>query len=68
MRSALRPICRADRPGKVHAGNDAVGREHQIASRRRRDRGRVVGEAERARMGRERPEIARDQAIFGRFR
>ena len=53
---------------KVHAGNDAVGRQHKIAARRRRDHGGIIGEAEGARMRGERPEIARDQALFGRFR
>ena len=62
----------ADRVGRIvgkemDAADDAVGREHEIASRRRRYRRRVIAEAERAGMGRQRAEIARDQAIFGRF-
>ena len=51
---------------EMHAADDGVGLEHQIAARRRRDEGGIVGQAERARMGRERLEIARDQTIFGR--
>ena len=52
---------------EVHAGNDAVGGEHEIASfRHAQDRG-VVGEAEGAGMGGERPEMLRDQALLGRL-
>ena len=43
---------------KMHAGDDAVGREHEIAARRRRDHGGIVDQAERARMRRERAKIA----------
>ncbi len=51
----------------MHAADDGVGLEHQIASRRRRDRRGVVNEPERARMFGERLEIARDQAILAQF-
>ena len=51
----------------MHAGNDAVGRQHEIAARRRRHDGGVVDQTESAGMRRERPKIARDQALLGRF-
>ena len=51
----------------MHAGDDAVGRQHEIASGRRRHDGGVIDQAERAGMLGQRPEIARDQAILGRF-
>ena len=51
----------------MDAGNDAVGREHEIAPGRRGQHGGIVDETERARSRGERAEIARDQAVFGRF-
>ena len=51
---------------EMHAADDGVGLEHQVAARRRLDEGGIVGKAERARMGRDRLEIARDQTVFGR--
>ena len=49
---------------------DTSGREHEIASGRRRNGGRIVGETERARMGGDRAEIGGDEAVlcggFGR--
>ena len=57
----------AHRREKMHAADDGVGREHQIAARRRRDEGGVVGQTQRARMRRQRREVARDQTILGRF-
>ncbi len=50
---------------EMDAGNDAIGREHEIASRRRGERRSVVDKPERAGRGGERPEIARNQAVFG---
>ena len=52
----------------MHAADDAVGLEHEIAARRRRDRGGIIGEPVSAGMFGERLEIARDQAIFAGFR
>ena len=51
----------------MHADNDAVGREHDVASRRRRNDGGVIDQAKRAGMLGQRPEIARDQAVLGGF-
>ena len=51
----------------MHADNDAVGGQHDVASRRRRNDGGVIDQAERAGMLGQRPEIARDQAVFGGF-
>ena len=51
----------------MHAGNDAVGGQHDVASRRRRNDGGVIDQAESAGMLGERAEIARDQAILGGF-
>ena len=48
----------------MHAANDAVGLEHDVASARRRDRGGVVDKTEGAGMLRQRLEIARDQAVL----
>ena len=50
----------------MHAGDDAVGRQHEVAAGRRREDCRVVAEAKSARMRRQRPEIAGDQALLGR--
>ena len=50
---------------EMHAADNGVGLEHQVAARGRRDEGGIVGEAERARMGGERLEEARDQTILG---
>ena len=50
---------------KVDAADDGVGLEHDVAARRRGEESRVVGERQRARMGRDRLEEARDQAVFG---
>ncbi len=49
----------------MDAADDAVGLEHEIAPRRRRNRCGIVGEPERARMRRDRPEVSGDQMIFG---
>ena len=49
---------------EMHAADDAVGLEHEIATRGRRDHGRVVGEPERAGVLGQRPEIARNQALL----
>ena len=49
---------------KMHAGDDAVGGQHQIAAGRRRHDGGVVAKTERARRRGERTEIARDQALL----
>ena len=51
----------------MHAADDAVGLEHEIAPRRRRNRGGIVGETERTGMGGDRPEIGRDQAVLAGF-
>jgi hypothetical protein len=53
---------------EMHAGNDAVSREHEVTAGRRRQCGGVIGKSERAGMLGERPEIARDQAVFRRLR
>jgi hypothetical protein len=50
----------------MHARDDAVSGQHQIGTRRRRDDGGVIFEAECSRRRRERAEVARDQALFGR--
>ena len=50
---------------EMDAGNDTIGREHQIASRWRGERRGVVDEPQRAGRGSKRPEIARNQAVFG---
>ncbi len=50
---------------KMHAGNDAVGGQNQIAAGRRRDCRRVIAEPEGAGMRRQRTEVARDQALLG---
>ena len=52
----------------MHAGNDAVGCQDQIASGRRREHGRVIDQTQRAGMGRERTQIACDQTFLGGFR
>ena len=52
----------------MHAGNDAVGFQHEIAARRRRQLGGVINKTQGAGMGRDRAQIARDQAFLGRFR
>ncbi len=52
----------------MHAADDAVGGEHEIAARGRRDRGGVVGEPEGAGMLGDRREIARDQTILAETR
>ena len=52
---------------EMHAADDAVGLEHEIAPRRRRNGGGIVGEAERTGMGGDRPEIRRDQAVLARL-
>ena len=47
IRSALRPIVSGRIVGKkMHAGDDAVGREHEIAARRRREHRSIVGKAQ----------------------
>ncbi len=51
---------------EMHPADDAVGGQHEIASRRRRDDGGVIGETQGAGMGRDRPEIRRDQAVLAR--
>ena len=50
----------------MYATDDRVGLEHEIASRRRREKCGVVGQPKRAGMGRERLKETRDQAILGR--
>ena len=52
----------------MHANNDAVGGQHDVAARRRRNDGSVIDQAKSAGMLGQRPEIARDQAVLGRFR
>ena len=57
-----------DRVGRIvgqemHAFDDGVGRHHDVLARRFQDRGIVV-ETERAGIGRERLEIARDQRVL----
>ena len=49
----------------MHAGDQAIGLEHEVVARRRRDRRGIVGKAERAGMLRERLEVARDQTVLG---
>ena len=61
---AVRRIVRKE----MYAGNDAVGCQDQIASGRRRQHGGVIDQTQRARMGRERTQIACDQAFLGGFR
>ena len=48
---------------KMHAFDDGVGRHHDVVAAALQDRG-VVVETERAGIGRERLEIARDQGVF----
>ena len=49
---------------EMHAADDGIGLEHEIAAgRRRQDRG-VIRKTERARMRRKRTKIARDQPIL----
>src|SRR5262249_36153452 len=50
---------------EVHAADDRVGGDDEIAVRRRGEYGRVIAEGERAWMARQRPEVARDQPLFG---
>ncbi len=50
---------------KMHAADNGVGLEHQIAAGRRLDEGSVVAKTKRAGMRRDRREEFRDQAIFG---
>src|SRR5690242_4051874 len=50
----------------MHAADEPVGGQHEIAVRRRRESGRIVGKAKRAGMCRERREEARDQPVLGR--
>ena len=52
---------------KMHAGDDAVGRQHQIASGRRRQPAASSARPQRARIRGQRAEIARDQAFLGQF-
>jgi hypothetical protein len=50
---------------EMHAAHEPVGRQHQIATeRRRQDRG-IVGKPKRAGMGRERRKEARDHPVLG---
>ena len=49
---------------EMHIADDRVGLEHQIAAGRRCQRGAVIDEPKRARMGRKRPEITGDQTVF----
>jgi hypothetical protein len=45
MRSALRPMYSGGSSGKkMHPGDDAVGFKNEIASRRRRQHGGIIGE------------------------
>ena len=48
----------------MHSGDDAVGLEHEVATRGRRDCRGIIEQAEGAWMGGERLEIARDEAIL----
>ena len=48
----------------MHAGDDAVGGHDEIATWRRGDNGRVVGQTKGAGIDRERSEMARDQTVF----
>src|SRR5262249_32851226 len=50
----------------MHAGDDAVGGDDEIESFRHAEDGGVVGEAEGAGVGGERPEMSRDQALLRR--
>ena len=50
---------------EMHAADDGVGLEHEIAAGRRLDEGGIVGQAERAGMDGERREVARDQSVLG---
>ena len=59
-RHALRGILGKE----MHAADNRIGLEHQVAARRRLDEGGIVGQAQRARMGRDRLEEARDQTVF----
>ena len=60
-RDIIRPVVEKE----MDAGNDAIGREHEVASRWRGQRCSVVDKPERAGRGSERPKITRDQAVFG---
>ena len=50
---------------EMHAADDSVGLEHEIAAGRRLDEGGIVGQAERAGMDGDRREVARDQFVLG---
>ena len=50
----------------MHAANDAVCLEHNVAAGRRLEDGGIVQEREGSGMRRQRPEIARDQVILAR--
>src|SRR5262249_3848454 len=52
---------------KMHAADDAVGLEYEVAAGRRLDHRGIVAEPERARMFRERREVARDQPLLAGF-
>ena len=63
----------ADHVGRVvgeemHAGDDAIGGENDIAAGWRRERGSIVDQPEGAGRGRQRAEVTRYQSVFGRFR
>ena len=51
---------------EMHARDDPIGREHEIAPGGRRNGRSIVGEIERPRMGDDRPEIGGDEAVLGR--
>jgi len=52
----------------MHAADDPIGLEHEIATRGRRDRRGVVAKPQGAGMFGERGEIARDQALLAGLR
>ena len=51
---------------KMHAADDRVGLEHEVATGRRLDESGVVGKTKRARMRRQRLKEARDQPVLAR--
>jgi len=52
----------------LHAADDSIGLEYEIATRRRRDRGRIVGEPKGAGMFGKWLEIARDETLLAGLR
>ena len=61
------PACRADHREEMHAFDHGVGRDHDVVAGGFQRR-RIVVEAEGARIGRDRLEIARDEGVLRRIR